>query len=481
LRLDLFLSEKRVLSCLNQKNDFSSSLHNSTQKQLGRVSNHLALMKKLKKRSIKLSSNKNAPQSPRAYIRSGMGKKLPIYRCAIGSDWEEIGKGHVYVARQHTSGNVTVAFFLIDFYCLGVKDAFYKFNVPLYEFEELYDSSPHPLTEISANTAFNMIYEAVDFAAQAGLSPHKDFALVKHLIDDEDDIEYEKIAVGRDGVHTLILDDNENRSKEIATMRKTLGEGNFNVYHISDDIVDDLMVSKSFEEILEGDELDIYHTYLNNIERMDVVALESASPSDDDWYEITDEPISIGKDDFVHPDFEELHDLCLNSPFGAIRRVEKELKKYPDYKPLYNFMAAAYSRTRKKSKAMKYAKLTVEKFPDYLFGYTSFVTLLLQKGELEEAESVLDGKHTLKQFYPDRTEFHISEFLSLQIMLCQMAMAKKEYHKAFLHIQALYKEDKLGDHQITAALKMLDEVILGMYKELKKAGKLPKGIKKPLF
>ncbi len=448
---------------------------------MDRVSIHVTLMKKLKKRSIKLSSNQNAPQSPRAYIRSGMGKKLPIYRCAIDSDWEKIGKGHIHVARQHTSGNVTVAFFLIDFYCLGVKDAFYKFNIPLHEFERLYDSNPFPLTEISANTAFNMIYEAVDFAAEAGLSPHKDFALVKHLIDDEDDIEYEKIPVGRDGIHTLILDDNENRSKEIATMKKTLGEGNFDVYYVSDDIVGDLLVSKSFEEILEGDELEIYHAYLDNIERMDVVALESASPSDNDYYEITDEPISINEDDFVHPDFEELHDLCLNSPSIGISRIEKELKKYPDYRPLYNFIAVAFNLTNNRSMAMKYARLAVEKFPDYLFGYTSLVTLLLQKGELEEAESVLDGKYTLKQFYPDRTEFHISEFFTLQIVLCQMAMAKKEYHKAFLHIQALYKVDKLGDHQITGALEMLNAVITGMYWELKEVGKLPKGVKHPII
>ncbi len=441
-------------------------------------------MKKLKKKSIKSSAHKNTPKSPQAYIRSGMGKKLPIYRCAITSDWEEIGKASIYIARQHTSGNITVAIFLIDFYCLGIKDTFYKFNMPLHEFEELYDFNPFPLTEISANTAYNMIYEALDWAAEAGFAPHKDFALVKHLIDDEDEIEYEDIPVGDNGIHTLILDENENGSKEIATMKKTLGEGNFRVYYFSDYMAntDDDFISKSLEEILSNNELKIYQAYLDNIERVEIPTLENLSPSDYEQYKITDEPISTGKDNFVHPDFEELHHLCLYGiPHVAISRIKKELKKFPNYKPFYNFITVAYERNRDEAMAMKYAKLTVEKFPDYLFGYTSLVSLLLKKRKLEEAESVLDGKSSLKQFYPDRIEFHISEFFSLQIMLSQLAMAKKEFHKAFLHIESLYKINKLGDHQVSGAMQHLNKVIIYMYEELKKFGKLPKDVKRPNF
>jgi len=47
-----------------------------------------------------------------------------------------MGMGEVLVSRMHASGNITYALFLIDFYCLGVKDSFYRFNETPFDYED---------------------------------------------------------------------------------------------------------------------------------------------------------------------------------------------------------------------------------------------------------------------------------------------------------------------------------------------------------
>lgn len=48
-------------------------------------------------------------------------------------DWEEAGETVAIVTRRHPKGTVTAGVYLIDTFCLGVKDSFYRFNIEDYE------------------------------------------------------------------------------------------------------------------------------------------------------------------------------------------------------------------------------------------------------------------------------------------------------------------------------------------------------------
>ena len=52
-------------------------------------------------------------------------RSLELGKCYISDDIEEYGQGHVVVTRMHTGGRISVAFYLVDIFCLGVKDSFY--------------------------------------------------------------------------------------------------------------------------------------------------------------------------------------------------------------------------------------------------------------------------------------------------------------------------------------------------------------------
>lgn len=140
--------------------------------------------------------------SPENYIKQ-RARTLPIYECRINSDWEISKLANIFVARKHTNGNLTVGLYLVDLKCLGVKDAYYFFNISEVEYEELIEKSvgvvdldhvPYPLVH-------NIIYAGVEFAEEYGFKPCKEYASVAKYILEEDteDIELIDIDCGENG------------------------------------------------------------------------------------------------------------------------------------------------------------------------------------------------------------------------------------------------------------------------------------------
>ncbi len=94
----------------------------------------------------KPQSNSALPKTDKQYLLSGMARRLPVVECLINPNWQESGLATVVVARQHKNGNLTVGTYLIDVFCLGLKqtafivndtDDNYRFTVDrLFEIQE---------------------------------------------------------------------------------------------------------------------------------------------------------------------------------------------------------------------------------------------------------------------------------------------------------------------------------------------------------
>lgn len=89
----------------------------------------------------------------------------------------EVGIGDVVVCRYKGGGRVEAGCFLVDVFCLGVKDAFFEVYTEE-EFREEFlpqifpDGVPSPQP---AAWGRKLIEEAVRYAGELGLSPHPDF------------------------------------------------------------------------------------------------------------------------------------------------------------------------------------------------------------------------------------------------------------------------------------------------------------------
>lgn len=153
-------------------------------------------------------------------------RTLQIGTCYASDDFSEYGEGYVIVSRRHTGGRVSFAAFLVDSWCIGVKNSFYRLRMEDYELEELVDQTD--VTECSYEEAHNWIYGAIDFAEEAGIKPDKSFALTRFFLEeDTDDVPLIEHEFGKDGKHCLVTYSNLETSRYLPLLRKNLGEGNF--------------------------------------------------------------------------------------------------------------------------------------------------------------------------------------------------------------------------------------------------------------
>jgi hypothetical protein len=177
--------------------------------------------------------------SPENYIRT-KARNLPIAECFITPNWQEVGEANVIVARKHTNGNYTIGVYLIDLYCLGVKNAYYFFNIDESKYKDIVEHKSSDFQPITYNEVHNLIYGALAYAEDLGFNPHKDFGVAQYILEEDTDeiplIEYE---FGKDGEPLLIAKTQAELNKYLPTLKKAVGEDAKFIVAIDDDFDDD--------------------------------------------------------------------------------------------------------------------------------------------------------------------------------------------------------------------------------------------------
>ena len=104
-------------------------------------------------------------------------RNFPILGCWVMEGWQEGGLTPVVVARKQPEERVVFGSFLVDLFCLGVKDALWKSDVSRKQFER---DLPHLCSEMpepcDASLAHELIYGSIDYARRYGFEPHLDYA-----------------------------------------------------------------------------------------------------------------------------------------------------------------------------------------------------------------------------------------------------------------------------------------------------------------
>lgn len=123
-----------------------------------------------------------------------------------------------------------VASYLVDYWCLGVKDAFSPRKLNRQKYEDLVEKAYAPFKEatrkITLEEAQAIIFGAVEYASQLGLKPHRDFAAAKaHLGQPPENLP--SIEFGREGKPCYVSGPYDNPERIINKLRETVGEGNF--------------------------------------------------------------------------------------------------------------------------------------------------------------------------------------------------------------------------------------------------------------
>ena len=158
-------------------------------------------------------------------------RRYPLLGCWTQQGWNESGLAVVVVARRQPDGQVVFGTFLVDHYCLGVKDAYCNADVPYGRFtNELLPRmlmGEHPV-ELAADLAHELIYGSIEYAARWGFRPHRDFKLAQQVLDlPEDHPRSGEIEFGKDGKPFFVSGPHDNVNAIMHQLARTAGEGNY--------------------------------------------------------------------------------------------------------------------------------------------------------------------------------------------------------------------------------------------------------------
>ncbi len=109
----------------------------------------------------------------------------PIHSCLLQNEVFESGIGTVILTRKTGARRVALGGFLVDAFCLGVKDAFFR-ETDEAEIEALLDNleTTAPFEAVDPPYARKLLHDAVAYGRSLGLEPHADYAAVEPLFGD---------------------------------------------------------------------------------------------------------------------------------------------------------------------------------------------------------------------------------------------------------------------------------------------------------
>jgi hypothetical protein len=200
------------------------------------VLNQRKLQKKAEKRNAKQKAKKKemalrSREDPT--LRLVRAASAPILHSAFSAGMWTDGIGNVLLSRQLANGSVASAMFLVDVFCLGVKNAFFKISSRDFYQTEIYDRTHHRfgLVNLSPESLRKLVEGAVAYAGDLGIAPHPDYALARLLFGDIDaSLSTDEYQYGKDGKPLFIggpHDSPQKCGRIMDLLIRRSGQGNF--------------------------------------------------------------------------------------------------------------------------------------------------------------------------------------------------------------------------------------------------------------
>jgi hypothetical protein len=342
-----------------------------------------------------------APLSPEKYIRT-RARSLAIYECMVNTGWQDSGIASIFIARKHSNGNITYGSYLMDTWCLGLKDTSSRFNVAIEHWEEIkeqMDEQGEGFEPIHYNLAHNIIFGGIEFAADYEFKPHKDFSLTQFILEEDDErIPIEEVEFGLDGkAHLVVFNEDHKAKAALNYLKANFEKGEF-TFAIEGD-----RNFENDEDETEFDSDDLTEDFFDNLDNTGPLEIAGAisekllphkpkiellyqqhfktSPvyfSEVDFnelpFEISEEPeynygreINEMLDQLIEEDEEDLQ---------YVNRLENASKKYPQVPEFLFMLADAYEDNDMIDEAIELVKKGMEIFPDRFYLLVKQIDLL---------------------------------------------------------------------------------------------------------
>lgn len=158
---------------------------------------------------------------------------LPIHQTLL-SDWEndDSGMTTAVFSRRYVNNEIAIGMFLIDRFCLGVKDAFLRI-ASHFDYENLLNDlrENQALHEVAPACVVKMVLESVAYADELGFPPHRDYRKASKVFGNVDPAECPtEFEFGKDGKPLYIAgpyDSEQKRNQIMAHLERRVGRDGF--------------------------------------------------------------------------------------------------------------------------------------------------------------------------------------------------------------------------------------------------------------
>ncbi|VAW19762.1 hypothetical protein MNBD_BACTEROID01-1824 [hydrothermal vent metagenome] len=444
----------------------------------------------------KKKKKKNVAQLPTStdnLIRA-RARNLELHECYISSEWEGSREANIIVSRKHTNGHITFGVFLVDLALLGVKDVFYQFNEPEFRFNEIIGNynelelEAEHFIKVEYNFVHNIIYGAVEYAADYGFKPHKSFSVGQYILEEDDEnIPLIDIDFGLDGLPAVFTTSEKPMLKEIEQLKKEAGHGNFLIVHLDEDDKDEYE-----EEWQDGDE-NMMPGWDDDIEEMGVPGWDikewetffSGKPEDFSFRALQYIADSISYECYLDADFDAfeivLGDATYSEYFqeelpkkegellkkvdkliedgdneGAYKLLEEGKKEFPGSVPIYLLSLIKDIAQKNKNDLIEDYEVLYNHFTDNLSVKCLYASMQIENGNYDKVPEIFEDKFSLKELYPHRKKYSEADVIQFCTVLLGYFLEKDDLKAAEPYYQVL---DTIGNLNMLSK-SLLQELVL---------------------
>ena len=156
----------------------------------------------------------------------------PIHECLVPAGLFELGMGNLFFSRALPDGRIALAVFLLDVFCLGVKNAFFAIVVrDEYAKRRSSWSTVESLQPMQPACFRKLVEGGVAYAHELGFNPHVDYEVARQIFGDVQATDCPThFEYGHDGKPFYISGPHETPTQVqtiLDQLERRLGPGNF--------------------------------------------------------------------------------------------------------------------------------------------------------------------------------------------------------------------------------------------------------------